>query len=79
MSSPPPFSNASARPLQVRSIGDLNIDDAVHAVLRLTYSHHGSLRPPRLPVTIHDADRIAYRALDGIKPQSLTGKRPYWL
>jgi len=48
-------------------------------VLALTYLHYGSLRPPRLPVTIHYSDKIAYLALRGIKPKNLEGDIPFWL
>ena len=35
--------------------------------------------PPRLPVTIHYSDQIAWFALRGIKPPNLTGEIPFWL
>jgi len=55
------------------------IVQAIHSVLALTLLHYGSLRPPRLPVTTHYTDRIAYLALMGIKPRDLEGNIPFWL
>ena len=45
----------------------------------MTLLHYGSLRPPKLPVTIHWSDKIAGLALKGIKPKKLEGTIPYWL
>jgi len=75
----PPFEDATPQPLRIRSDDSLPIEQAVHSVLSLTYLHYGSLRPPRLPVTIHYSDRIAGLALRGVKPKNLEGSDPYWL
>lgn len=79
VSSLPPFANATPQPLHIRTEAPFTIDRAVHSVLSLTLLHYGSLRPPRLPVTIHYSDRIAYLALRGIKPKNLEGEIPFWL
>lgn len=79
VSSLPPFTNATPQPLHIRTEAPFTIDRAVHSVLSLTLLHYGSLRPPRLPVTIHYSDRIAYLALRGIKPKNLEGEIPFWL
>lgn len=79
VSSPPPFSGATPLPLRIRTQKPFDIDKAVHSVLALTILHYGSLLPPRLPVTIHYSDRIAYLALRGIKPKNLDGVIPFWL
>jgi len=79
VSSPPPFSGATPLPLRIRTQKPFDIDRAVHSVLSLTILHYGSLLPPRLPVTIHYSDRIAYLALRGIKPKNLDGFIPFWL
>lgn len=79
VSSLPPFANATPQPLHIRTEAPFTIDKAIHSVLSLTLLHYGSLRPPRLPVTIHYSDRIAYLALRGIKPKNLEGEIPFWL
>lgn len=79
ISSLPPFTNVTPYPLHVRTEAPFSIEEAVHSVLALTLLHYGSLRSPRLPVTIHYSDEIAYLALKGIKPKSLEGSLPFWL
>jgi argonaute-like protein implicated in RNA metabolism and viral defense len=79
ISSPPPFTNATARPLRIRAKTSFPLKNALHSVLALTLLHYGSIRPPRLPVTIHYSDKIAGLALKGIKPKELEGTIPYWL
>lgn len=79
ISSLPPFANVTPYPLHIRSEVPFPIEEAVHSVLALTLLHYGSLRSPRLPVTIHYSDEIAYLALKGIKPKSLEGTLPFWL
>lgn len=79
VSSLPPFANATPQPLHIRTEAPFTIDKAAHSILCLTLLHYGSLRPPRLPVTIHYSDRIAYLALQGIKPKNLEGEIPFWL
>jgi len=79
VSSLPPFANATPQPLHIRTETPFTIDKAIHSILCLTLLHYGSLRPPRLPVTIHYSDKIAYLALRGIKPKNLEGEIPFWL
>jgi argonaute-like protein implicated in RNA metabolism and viral defense len=79
VSSLPPFKNVTPNPLHVRTSAGFPIEQAIHSVLALTLLHLGSLKPPRLPVTIHYSDEIAYLALQGIKPKNLEGSIPYWL
>ena len=79
VSSLPPTSDTTPRPLRIRSERSFPIEKAIHSVLSLTLLHYGSLRPPRLPVTIHYSDRIAYLALKGFKPRDLEGNDPFWL
>ena len=79
VSSPPPFGGSTPLPLRIRTQRPFDIDRAVHSVLALTILHYWSLLPPRLPVTIHYSDRIAYLALRGIKPKNLDGFIPFWL
>jgi hypothetical protein len=79
VSSPPPFPDATAQPLHVKTNFPFTIEQAIHSVLSLTLLHYGSLRAPRLPVTIHYSDKIAYLALRGIKPKALEGNVPFWL
>ncbi|MAS35509.1 MAG: hypothetical protein CL610_15970 [Anaerolineaceae bacterium] len=79
VSSLPPFKNATPQPLRIRTESSLGIEQALQSVLAMTSLHYGSLRPPRLPVTIHYSDKIAYMALRGIKPKNLEGHIPFWL
>lgn len=79
VSSLPPFKDATPQPLRIRSEPPFTIEQALNSVLSLTVLHYGSVRSPRLPVTIHYSDRIAYLALLGIKPKNLDGNIPYWL
>lgn len=75
----PPFRDATPRPLRIRVDPPFSIEQALHSVLSMSILHYGSLRPPKLPVTIHYSDKIAYMALKGIKPKNLQGTVPYWL
>lgn len=79
VSSPPPFKGSTPRPLQIRTEATFPIEKAVHSVLSLTLLHYGSVREPRLPVTIHYSDKIAELSLLGIKPKNLEGDIPFWL
>lgn len=55
------------------------IEDVIEATLKLTLLHHGALKEPRLPVPLYGSDRIAYRRLQGIVPNSMSGDRQFWL
>lgn len=79
ISSPPPFKDCTPRPVRIRNHGPISLENAVKSVLALTQLHYGSLNPPRMPVTIHYSDKIAYLALRGIKPPHLSGNVPFWL
>ncbi|MGQ9744349.1 MAG: Piwi domain-containing protein [Candidatus Bathycorpusculaceae bacterium] len=79
VSSLPPFAEATPQPLRIQTKLPFTIEQAIHSVLSLTLLHYGSLRPPRVPVTIHYSDKIAYLALRGIKPKELEGNVPFWL
>ena len=79
VSSLPPFKDATPLPLRIRTQAPFTIEQAIESVLVMTNLHYGSVRPPRLPVTIHYSDKIAYMALRGIKPKNLEGSIPYWL
>lgn len=79
VSTPPPFAAATPQPLHLVRYGEWKIEEAIESVLALSCLHHGSLLQPRLPVTVHYSDKIAYLALRGIKPNMLEGDRPYWL
>jgi argonaute-like protein implicated in RNA metabolism and viral defense len=56
-----------------------SIREALHSVLALILLHAGSLRPPRLPISIHYSDELGGLALVGIRPKSAEGTRPFWL
>lgn len=75
----PPFKDATPQPLRLRAVAPFTIEKAIHSVLSLTLLHLGSLRPPRLPISIHFSDKIAYLAIRGIKPKDMEGNLPFWL
>jgi hypothetical protein len=75
----PPSSAATPEPLHIRSEPPFSIREALHSVLALTLLHAGSLRPPRLPISIHYSDELGGLALVGIRPKSAEGTRPFWL
>ncbi len=79
VSTPPPFQNATPRPLHIRADGAFPVEHALEAALAMTNLHYGAVRSPRLPVTIHYSDKMAYMALRGIKPKNLEGNIPFWL
>ena len=80
VSSPPPFPGVTPRPLKIRiRYGNIQMIQALRTILSLTELHYGSTNPPRLPVTIHYSDQIAWFALRGIKPPNLIGEIPFWL
>lgn len=80
ISSPPPFPGVTPRPLKIRiKYGNIQMAQALRTILSLTELHYGSTNPPRLPVTIHYSDQIAWFALRGIKPPNLMGEIPFWL
>jgi len=79
VSSLPAFKRGTPRPLHIRSIDSFPINQALHSILSLTILHYGSLKAPKLPVSIHYSDKIAYLALRGVKPKKVEGNRPFWL
>lgn len=70
---------ATPQPIQVCTHPPFPLEYALHSVLSLTLLHYGSLRHPRLPVTIHYADKICSMAAKGLKPKTLDGETPFWL
>ena len=70
---------ATPQPIQVRTHSPFPLEHALHSVLSLTLLHHGSIRFPRLPVTIHYADKICSMAAKGLKPYTRDGAIPFWL
>jgi hypothetical protein len=77
-----PASIGVPRPLRltVRKEGHpVSIESVLETTLKLTLLHHGSLKPPRIPMPIYGADRMAYLKLNGIYPSILEGDRQFWL
>ena len=70
---------ATPQPIRVRTHPPFSLEHALHSVLSLTLLHYGSIRLPRLPVTIHYADKICSMAAKGLKPETLDGATPFWL
>ena len=75
----PPGFKATPRPIQIRTHPPFSLEYALHSVLSLTLLHYGAIRLPRLPVTIHYADKICSMAAKGLKPKTLDGDIPFWL
>lgn len=76
------YKGATAAPIRIRvrsSHRDFDLKKALNSVLNLTVLHYGSIKQPKVPVTIHYSDKIAKLALKGIKPQKYEGNIPYWL
>jgi Uncharacterized protein containing piwi/argonaute domain len=57
---------------------DFSIEDAVISITSMTLLHWGSIKPPRLPVTTHYADKIGQFLLEDII-SDLEGNIPFWL
>ena len=70
---------ATSQPIRVCTHPPFPLEHALHSVLTLTLLHYGSLRPPRLPVTTHYADKISSMAVKGLRPETLDGEIPFWL
>jgi hypothetical protein len=79
VSSLPPSKNSTPRPLHIRTDGQLSIRDAVHSILALTHLHIGSMAMPRLPITIHYSDIIAYLVGNDVRPLSNEGTNAFWI
>ncbi len=79
VSSLPPSSGVTPQPLHIRCDPALGIERAIHSIFALTLLHNGSVKSPRLPVSLHYSDKIGSLALKGIKPKSLDGVLPFWL
>jgi hypothetical protein len=71
--------DATPQPLHIRTELPLSIDDAIHSVQIFTLFHYGTLKRPKLPVTIHHSDIIETGALRSVLPQHVEGDVPFWL
>lgn len=64
--------------LTVRPEGhQVPIEQILDATLKLTLLHHGALKPPRLPMLLHGADRLADLRLNGVYVPECD--RQFWL
>ncbi len=72
-------SRGTPQPLHVRTQLPFTIGKALHSVLMLTLMHYGSVKRPKLPITIHYSDKIGYLALRGVKPIGGQSTDMYWL
>jgi argonaute-like protein implicated in RNA metabolism and viral defense len=70
---------AVAQPLYITTDDHLSLQNAVDSVFRMTVMHYGSLIPPKIPVTIHDADKIGKLLSQEIHIPQTEGKIPFWL
>ncbi|MBD2093457.1 hypothetical protein H6F67_26815 [Microcoleus sp. FACHB-1515] len=53
------------------------IEQLLDTTLKLTLLHRGALKPPRLPMLLHGADRLADLQLNGVYVAE--SDRPFWL
>ncbi len=53
------------------------IEQILDATLKMTLLHHGALKPPRLPMLLHGADRLADLRLNGVYVPECD--RQFWL
>jgi hypothetical protein len=67
------------QPLHIRVEPPLTVDQAIHSVMTFSLFHYGSLRLPKLPVTIHHADLIEGAILRGVMPVPFQSEVPFWL
>ena len=67
------------QPLHIRCEPPLTIEEAAHSVLLFTLFHYGALKPPKLPVTVHNADPVEAGILRGIMPSEIESSIPFWL
>jgi hypothetical protein len=78
LTSSSPF-DSTPQPLHIRTEAELGIGTAIRSVLDFTLLHYGTLKPPKLPVTTHNADFIASGIRRGLFPTELEGTLPFWL
>lgn len=75
-----PINNhVTARSLLIEKEGSCSLEEAIRSVMMMTYLHYGSIRAPRLPVTLFASDKIAGMALKRILPSQKNGQIQYWL
>ncbi len=79
VTTPPMNTHATARSLLIEKDGSCSIEEAVRSVIMMTYLHYGSIRAPRLPVTLFASDKIAEMALKRMMPRTQQGHIQYWL
>jgi hypothetical protein len=72
-------STATPQPLHIRTQPPFTIGKALHSTFMLTLMHYGSVRRPKLPITVHYSDKIGYLALRGVKPAGGASTDMYWL
>ncbi len=72
-------STASLQPLHLRCEAPFAIEDAVQSVLLFSLLHYGSLKTPKLPVTVHNADPIENGVVRGVMPTAIETMLPFWL
>lgn len=72
-------SDISVQPLHVHAEEPLTIEQATHSLLMFTLFHYGSIKAPKLPVTVHNADFIETGILRGVFPTEVETDIPFWL
>ncbi|MDZ4763833.1 MAG: hypothetical protein SGI73_04720 [Chloroflexota bacterium] len=78
LTSSSPF-DATPQPLHIRADAAFGIETAVRSVLDFTLLHYGALKPPKLPVTMHNGSFIAGGVHRGLFPDDYDGSMPFWL
>lgn len=70
--------SGTTRPLRIK-LYNVDFEIAMKSIYNLLVMDYGSQKPPRIPVTIHYSDKIAYNGLHNIIPKTREGNIPYWL
>ena len=68
----------TVQPLRVKFY-NISFENGMRSIYNLISMHYGSLKRPKIPITIHYSDKISYYALRGILPANTEGNVPFWL
>jgi argonaute-like protein implicated in RNA metabolism and viral defense len=71
--------NGIVRPLRIKIYSDISAQDTMKSIFALTCMDYGSLKKPRIPVTLYYSDRIAGHAMKDVFPPYKDGNIPFWM
>jgi len=66
------------QPLRVKFY-NIDFEKGMKSIYNLLVMDYGSLKPPKIPITIHYSDKISHYALKGVLPKNTEGNIPFWL